>query len=440
MSSPLAIGAVSAVLRNLLDNGVVDVGPAMGSVKVTAVAPDTIKLDDPALDLRLNLFLYRVTPNQGWANAALPAYSRNGDRLTNAPLALDLHFLLTAYGSSDFHAEILLGYGMHVLHERPLLDRAAIRRALDPTPLGPSILPPAFQALSASDLADQLEAVTVTLEPMDTEEMSRLWSAIQAHYRPTAAYVVSVVLIEATTPTKAALPVLSRGLVDLTTGRERGVSVEPSLLSPLPTVLTVVRKGRERQPAIRLGETVVVRGHHLEGSSIVVAFNHPLLDLPRTISVGTSGSASEHEVSLPSGPAAEQQWPAGVWTVSVDVVRPGEVVTRTSNVVAMLLAPEPELTPAPEMTRDATTGALTVTLQVHPEVRPTQTVQLALGGDVTAKDPHPAATTTLTFHFGNVPPGQQWVRLTVDGVESLLVDRSKTPAEFDLTQKVEVPA
>ncbi len=70
-------------------------------------------------------------------------------------------------------------------------------RALDPSPLGPSILPPAFQALAAADLADQVEAVTVTLEPMDTEEMSRLWSAIQAHYRPTAAYVVSVVLIEA---------------------------------------------------------------------------------------------------------------------------------------------------------------------------------------------------------------------------------------------------
>ena len=31
MSSPLAIGAVSAVLRNLLDNGLIDAGAAMGS-------------------------------------------------------------------------------------------------------------------------------------------------------------------------------------------------------------------------------------------------------------------------------------------------------------------------------------------------------------------------------------------------------------------------
>ena len=46
LSSALALGAVSAVLRNLLDNGMVEAGPAVGTVKVTAVAPDTIKLDD----------------------------------------------------------------------------------------------------------------------------------------------------------------------------------------------------------------------------------------------------------------------------------------------------------------------------------------------------------------------------------------------------------
>src|SRR5687768_10909791 len=109
MSGALAIGAVSAVLRDLLDNGLVD-APQIGPVKVTAVAPDTIKLDGPQADRRLNLFLYRVTPNQGWRNAALPAYSTNGSRMTNPPLGVDLHFMLTAYGEADFEAEILLGY------------------------------------------------------------------------------------------------------------------------------------------------------------------------------------------------------------------------------------------------------------------------------------------------------------------------------------------
>ena len=35
MSSPLAIGAVSAVLRNLLDNGLVEAGAAGRTVSVT---------------------------------------------------------------------------------------------------------------------------------------------------------------------------------------------------------------------------------------------------------------------------------------------------------------------------------------------------------------------------------------------------------------------
>jgi Pvc16 N-terminal domain len=234
MSSPLAIGAVSAVLRNLLDNGLIDVGAPLGSVKVTAVAPDTIKLDDADAAPSLNIFLYRTSANQGWHDAGLPAYGANGTRASNPPLALDLHYLLTAYGNADLQAEILLGYAMHVLHERPVLDRTAIRTALDPSPLDASILPQELQALVASDLADQVEAVTVTPEPMDTEEMSRLWSAMQAHYRPTAGYLVSVVLIEARKPARTPLPVLSRAEVDLATERDRGVVVEPGPCLPSP--------------------------------------------------------------------------------------------------------------------------------------------------------------------------------------------------------------
>ena len=206
MSSPLAIGAVSAVLRNLLDNGLIEAGPAVGgTVNVSAVAPDTIDLSSAEEQPRLNLFLHQVTPNPGWRNRSLPSRSSSsGERLTNAPLALDLHYLLTAYARVDCQAEILLGYGMHLLHERPVLDRAAVQRALNPNPLDVAMLPPAFQALAAADLADQAELIKITPAVMGPEEMSKLWAAIQSHYRPSAAYVVSVVLIEATKPARLA--------------------------------------------------------------------------------------------------------------------------------------------------------------------------------------------------------------------------------------------
>jgi Pvc16 N-terminal domain len=437
VSSPLAIGAVSAVLRNLLDNGLVDLGAPLGAVRVTAVAPDTIALDDPDAPPSLNLFLYRTSPNQGWHDAGLPSYDGDGVRLTNPPLALNLHYLITAYGNDDFQAEILLGYAMHLLHERPVLDRDSIRRALNPSPLGPSILPPAFQALVASDLADQMEAITITPEPLGSEAMSSLWSATQVHYRPSTPYLVSVVLIEARKATRSPLPVLSRGPVDPGSGLERGVVVEPSLIPPYPTLEAAVPPND--QPAARLGEVVRLSGYHLDGASAVARFRHRLLETQHEIAIGASGDASGMDVALPSGASAEQDWPAGVYTVSVSLVRPGEVDSRTSNEVAMLLAPEPTLPPS-SITRDVATRRVSVTLAVRPEVRPSQEGRLTLGGNSALAEPHPAPTTSLTFEFEDVPPGAQWVRLTVDGVESLLVDRSSEPPTFDPTQSMVVPA
>ncbi|MBX3637934.1 MAG: DUF4255 domain-containing protein, partial [Rubrivivax sp.] len=258
MSSPLAIGAVSAVLRNLLDNGLIDASGPLGPVTVSAIAPDRIDLEAADAAPRLNLFLHQVSRNAAWGNRELPTRSPSGERVANTPLALDLHYLVTAYGFADLHAEILLGYAMHLLHERPLLDRAAIRRALDPSPLDVSMLPPAFAALAASDLADQIEALRITPVPMGTDEMGKLWSALQSPYRPSAAYQVSVVLIEGTRPARSPLPVLSRGPVDATSGRDRGVVVQPDLLPPGPTLLALVPP--DRQPAARLGGTVTLTG------------------------------------------------------------------------------------------------------------------------------------------------------------------------------------
>lgn len=437
MSSPLAIGAVSAVLRNLLDNGMVDVGVPIGSVSVTAVAPDTIDLNDTNATPSLNVFMYRTSRNIGWENAAFPTRNSRGEATSNQPLALNLHYLITAYGDNDFEAEILLGYAMHLLHERPVLDRPAIRRALGPATVDSSILPPAFQALSVSDLADQVESVTVTQEPIDSEEMSRLWSAFQSNYRPTAAYVVTVALIEARAPVSAGLPVLSRGPIDPVTNRERGVVVTPGLVPPYPTLQTI--EAPDSNPAAVLGNTITLRGHHLDGTSINVTFEHRLLDPPNVLAVGANTEPGAISVTLPNDAAAVQGWPAGLYTVSVDIVRPGEVESRTSNIAPLLLAPEAVLPPT-SVTRDAVSRDVSVTLALRPELRPEQEATLSLGSDTASVEPHPTAASTIDFEFGDVPVGGQWVRLGVDGVESLLVDHTAEPPEFDPTQTVAVPA
>ena len=446
MSSPLAIGAVSAVLRNLLDNGLVGAGAALGTtVKVSAVAPDTIDLESSTETPRLNLFLYQVKPNLGWRNVGLPSRSAtSGERLTNAPLALDLFYLLTAYGRADFQAEILLGYAMHLLHERPVMDRAAIRRALDPSPLDVSMLPPAFQALAASDLADQVELIKLTPLAMDTEDMSKLWTAIQSNYRPSAAYQVSVVLIEGTQAGVAPLPVLSRGPRDPVTHRDRGVVVNPDMLPTLPTLFGVATAFP--QTGARLGQQLVISGVRLLGAGHVVRLAHRLIDPPIEV-VPNSVTDTDVRVTLPNDAAAQGAFAAGQFALSLRFTPAGEVVLRDTNAIPLILAPVPVIAadvglglPAASALRFAVPPQVVVTLNARPQMRLAQAATLVLDSVEAVAEPRVAAADALTFVFpGSLAAGPHWVRLRVDGADSILLDQSGPAPVFDVTQSLVVP-
>lgn len=449
MSSPLAIGAVSAVLRNLLDDAMItSVAPSLGStVQVTAVAPDTIDLDDEQMGPRLNLFLHQVSFNPAWRNAALPSRTQAGERASNAPLALDLHYLLTAYGRSDFHAEILLGYAMHVLHERPWLDRASIRDALAPGPLGLSMFPPHLQALSQSDLADQMEAIKIVPSELGAEGMSRLWSAIQTHYRPSAAYQVSVVLIEGTRPARSPLPVLSRGRVDPETRRDAGVQVHPDLLPAVPTLLSIELQGGRR--TARLGDTITVTGVRLAGASPQVRLLHRLhavaVELPATLAADARGFS----FTLPDDAGAQTALPAGAYQLSLRLTLAGEPVPRDTNALALSLGARPVIAatgpplglPAITLARSTNPARVRVTLASRPQVRPSQQALLMLGGHQSVALPRAAADEALVFDFpASLPAATYPLRLRVDGVDSELVLQPPGEAPvFDPALQVTVP-
>jgi Pvc16 N-terminal domain len=446
MSSPLAIGAVSAVLRNLLDNGLVDVSGMLGPVAVSAVAPDRVDVDEVNFAPRLNLFMYLALPNAAWRNRDLPSRSGTGERVSNAPLALDLHYLVTAYGVSDFQAEIMLGYAMHLLHERPVLDRASIRRALDPSPLDVSMLPPAFQALAASDLADQIEVVRITPVPMNTDEMSKLWSASQSHYRPSAAYQVCVVLIEGARPARSPLPVLSRGPADPATGRDRGVVVQPDLLPPGPTILSITPPNR--QSAAVAGDLITLVGVRLEGSGVRARLRHRLLASPLEVAATVATGGASASFTLPAGAAAQIGLPAGLMQLSLALTPTGELVERKTNALPLLIAPDPVILAdaglglaAIAIQRLAGPARVTVRMFSRPEVRPEQASVLALGTATAVAARRSLATDPLDFEFpDSLAVGLQWLRLRVDGVDSLLVDKSTSPPSFDPSYQVTVPA
>ena len=456
MSSPLAIAAVSAVLRNLLDNGIVEAVALGTTVTVSALAPDLIKLDAPQDPPQLNLFMYQATQNAAWRNRDLPSRAPGGERIASPALALDLHYFVTSYGRSDFQAEILLGYAMQLLHERPMLDRAAIRRALNPGTLDLSLLPPEYQLLAASDLADQIEAIRITPAALSTEEWSKVWSAIQSRYRPTATYQVSVVLIDVRRPTRSPLPVLSRGPVDVATGRDRGVVVTPDLLPPLPTLYSAAPPAR--QTVARLGETVSVNGLRLAGAGATALLRHARLAAPIEIAVTPDAAGTGFTLTLPNALADQASFVPGLWQLALRVTPPGEAVPRLSNGVALALAADPVLVddvalglPAAAAVRGGAVPIdgmpapqVTVTLRCRPQVRVGQAASLALDGFSAEARPRALASDALVFVFpASLAAGPRWVRLRVDGVDSPLVKRGALAGaspEFDPSQRLMVPA
>ena len=194
MSSALAIASVTAVLKNLLGNALVQQSAAtsMGDVTITALPPDRIPTGAEERT-QLNLHLFRLTPNSGWRRTGDPAEQK--EQHDTLPLALDLHYLLTAYGERDFQAEVLLGHAIQCLYETPILTQEKIRSALSSmsTSNGGSA---ALTTLPASALNEQLEQVKISPEFLSMEEMSKLWSSLQTRARLSVTYQVSVILIE----------------------------------------------------------------------------------------------------------------------------------------------------------------------------------------------------------------------------------------------------
>jgi len=302
---------------------------------------------------------------------------------------------------------------------------------------GTGILPSALGALAASDLAEQVEQIKLTQFPLNVEEASKLWSAFQTNYRPSVAYHVSVVLVQSEGAVRAALPVLTRGVDD------SGVAVQADTDSPFPTLFTV--EPATGQLAAVLGEELVIKGQRLDAGTLAVVIHNQRLAAPLELTPLAGATAEEVRARLEIDPATDAAtFVPGVYTLSLVIDR-GTPQERTTNEIPFALAPRLPVPPAVgdppsiEAARDGD-GVVTVTVRCRPDVLPAQRVTLVVGDTEATAQARATRTNTLTFRFGELPAGEYFVRLRVDGVESLLVNRAAEPPAFDQTQKVTVPA
>jgi len=413
MSNALAVAAATATLRNLLHAEVPKADSDLADLEVTTQPLDAARKS--ITKAQLNLFLYQALTNAAWRNLDLPSQVRSGET-GSPPLALNLHYLITTYGRGDSDNDAVshrvLGAAMSVLHDHPVLSRAEIR-----------------VALAGNDLADQFEPLRITPLPMTIEEISKLWTVFMTQYRISAAYEVTVVLIDSKTPVSSPLPVLTRGAAD------RGW---PAMATTAPAVAEV-RPAQSRQAA-RLGEDVVVAGTQLTREATVRFMSTRVaqaVELPPS-----DGNASEITVHLPDqadDPNAPARWAPGLYTVAL-LTSPGGGPTLASNEVPLALAPR--ITVAPASVRH---GTVDLTVTCEPRIVPGQRVLLVFGSQQAeaasmTTPPDPAQPTMLRFTLPDIAAGRYIVRLRVDGVDSIPVVYAGSPPvpEFDPDQTVEV--
>ncbi|MBE9003012.1 DUF4255 domain-containing protein [Nostoc sp. LEGE 12447] len=415
MSNVLSIAAVTAVLKVLLENGLVSdpIAASVGDVIVTALPPDRISVeaDERA---QINLFLYQVTQNRNvdWVSQEFRSrHSRiNGNASSQSPpLALDLHYLLTAYGAKDFQAELLLGYAMHLLHKTPAITSDIIENTLinASTTNTSSAFSQAVASVSVPDLAEQIGQIKLTPEFFNMEETSKLWSALQTHYRPSATYLASMVLIESSKPENSEVYIM-----------------------PLsqPTIEQVMASAKTEQ-TIFTGTTLVIRGKRLRGEITRIRLSHR-----ETLLVPHDVKETQISLLIPSDLYASVQ---GIQVVHLTMGNAGQTdYVFESNVAAFVIHPTITAFVAQVENSGDNLRTAEITVKFQPKVGKAQRVILLLN-EVSVNSPVAYSflvasriedTDAITIPVKNVKPGTYIVRVQVDGAESPLHRKNQSGA------------
>lgn len=398
MSNVLSIAAVTAVIKDLLENGLVSdaIVSSMGDVVVTALPPDRVSVEADERP-QLNLFLYQISPNRNanWsANTADKLSDRSTiGRTTTPPLALDLYYLLTAYGAKDFQAELLLGYAIDLLYKIPMLNSDRIEVALSNATKvsAANVFSQSLAAISTAELAHNLGQLKISSEFLSLDEMSRLWSLFQTHYRPSTAYRASMV----------AMP-------------ERQ-EYQPARAKVSASIPQIDRVTSMVDRSINTDHILLIRGQNLRGEITRIR-----LGKKETILSPQSVTPTQISLKLPPYLTAGIQ---GVQILHSAISSPDLLVE--SNLASFVLQPQITAT-VTKIDGDKDVRNAEIAVKFSPRVNRSQQVTLLL---YKASDSQAVAysvlanlvdtdTDLLTFNFSNLAIGNYLVQARVDGAAS----------------------
>jgi hypothetical protein len=180
MSNALAVATVTQALALLIEHNLhpeIDMAVSVETRKPPA---------DPPADPTVTVFLYQVTHNSSMGNNDLVTRASDGTLLKRAAAAVDLNFLISAYGEeTELVGQRLIGSVVRTLHEIPVLPKDLIEEAAQ------------RPYLAGSDLAESLQKVRFTPTQMDVDETSKLWGMLNnTPYALSVVYQASLVLLD----------------------------------------------------------------------------------------------------------------------------------------------------------------------------------------------------------------------------------------------------
>lgn len=135
---------------------------------------------------RITLSLYRVTVDEHTRQRRRPGRSAGP-----VPLGVDLHYLLTAWAANPLDEQVPLAWAMRQLHQVPVLDLAL---------------------LSPEGGWGRDEAVQIAPAELSTEDIMRIWDALDPPYRLSTSYVARVVRLDPDEDDELFEPVVARRL------------------------------------------------------------------------------------------------------------------------------------------------------------------------------------------------------------------------------------
>ncbi len=142
---------------------------------------------DTSDSTRITLYLYRVTVNEHSRQTHRPRAPNDAQ----VPLGLDLHYLLTAWAGNALDEQVIIAWAMRQLHQFPVLDASSL-------------------SPDAGWSAD--EVVQIIPAELSTEDVMRIWDALDPAYRLSVSYVARLVRLDPDSPEAGGLPVVAKRL------------------------------------------------------------------------------------------------------------------------------------------------------------------------------------------------------------------------------------